>query len=255
MSFFSLFLNEKNLNITQIFLFYFVFLVFYLLSAYDNTKCTMFLPSRVYEMPLFVCNMPLLVDDMPLLLVNGMPLLVNETPLLVNETPLLVTETPLLVKEMLLYEMPFLLLIIIVIMNSASIYVKTPKNVMFRCLCKHELCSCAIYKGGYKLCLATYADIKDYLLEEYCTNRDLEFSEFKFVGHMHKSDAKKYGDTHYIHVLLPLHAHVKIVHLTECKKIANEHGVLAHPRTTIASMRKLFSEHECDKCSTYITVF
>ena len=72
---------------------------------------------------------------------------------------------------------------------------------------------------------------------------------------MHKSHAKKYRDTQHIHVLLPLHAHVKIVQLTECHKIANEHGILEHPRTTIASMRKLFSEHECDKCLTYITVF
>ena len=140
-------------------------------------------------------------------------------------------------------------------MNSASIYVKTKKTLMFRCLYEHEICSYAIYKGGYKLCLATYADIKDYILEECCTNPDLESSEFKFVGHMHTSDAKKYGDTRYICALLPLHAHVKFVQSIDCKKIANEHGILTHPRTTIASMKRLFSEHECDKCSTYITVF
>ena len=64
MSLFFLFFEWEELNITQIFLLYFVFLVFYLLSTYDNTKC-MFLPSGVYEMPLFVCNMPLLVYELP----------------------------------------------------------------------------------------------------------------------------------------------------------------------------------------------
>ena len=156
---------------------------------------------------------------------------------------------------MLLYEIPFLVLIIL-IMDSPSIYVKKPKKLVFRCPCGHGTCSCAIYKGGYKLCLATYADIKDYILGNHCTNPDFESSDFKFVGHMHKSDAKKYQDHQYIHVLLPLHAHVKIVPLTECQKIANEHGILAHSQNpTIASMKMLFSKHECDKCSTHITVF
>ena len=133
-------------------------------------------------MPLFVCNMPLLVSELPKRVYYALPKRVYydlpkrvfyDLPKLVQE--MLIYELPLLVNEMLIYELPFLALIIL-IMDSASIYVKITKNVMFRCLCGHKFCSCALYNGGYKLCLATYADVKDYILEEHCTNLDLNSS-------------------------------------------------------------------------------
>ena len=102
MSLFFLFFEWEELNITQIFLLYFVFLVFYLLSTYDNTKCMMFLPSGVYEIPLFVCELPLLVYTF---LVYKLPQLQNELPLLVYN--LLVYKLPKFINEMLLYELPY----------------------------------------------------------------------------------------------------------------------------------------------------
>ena len=101
-----------------------------------------------------------------------------------------------------------------------------------------------------------YSDIKDYVVKEHRLKKDLESSEFKFVGHMLKTDATRYNDDRFIYVHLPLHAHVRLVQLKEIWKIARMHDIVINTKTsTLEKMEKIFNGHKCEKCLTYITVF
>ena len=144
------------------------------------------------------------------------------------------------------YRIPLQVLIVCFIL-SANVYNKIQKNNKY---------SCEIYKGGYKLRLILYSDIKDYIVEEHRLKIDLESSGFKFVEHMLKSDATKYNDDWYIYVDLPLQAHVHIIQLKEIWKIAQMHDIVINTKTaTLAKMEKIFAGHKCEKCLMYITVF
>ena len=60
----------------------------------------------------------------------------------------------------------------------------------------------------------------------------------------------------YIQVHLPLQEHVQIIGIKECRKIAMLHNIDAiGSHSSLATMKRLFTEHVCEKCSTYITIF
>ena len=146
--------------------------------------------------------------------------------------------------------------IIYITICSASVYIKAKKEQKFECFCNQTTCFCEIYKGGYKLCPILYHDIKNYLIETSCTKLNLESSEFKFVEHILESKTTNYDNNQHIFVHLPLQAHIGIVSLMECRKIAILHNitVVNLKSKTLAMMKTLFAEHTCEKCPTYITV-
>ena len=178
-------------------------------------------PSFVYDILALVCNMPLVVYLMPLVV----------------------------------YQMPFVVIVIYVICYIANLYIKSEAYITVKCLCGHDICFCGIYKGGYKLCPVVYDDVKDYIIEEHQSKFGLEYSEFVYMGHMHRSNTLEYKGPQYIYVFIPLYAHVALVRLAECYKIAKEHNIAAGSNTTLAMMKHLFTEHNCAKCMSYITVF
>jgi hypothetical protein len=193
----------------------------------------MHLPLVVYRVPALMCQMPLVVDLMPLV-VCQMPSVVYQMPSVV-------------------YQMP---LVVIAICYIASLHIRYKTHIADKCLCEHDdACFCGIYKGGYKLCLAVYDDVKDYIINEHRSKIGLESSEFKYIGYMLRSNTIQYEGPQYIHVLLPLQAHVGLVCLVDCYKIAKERDIAAGKNTTLHMMKVLFSEHTCDKCKSYITVF
>jgi hypothetical protein len=155
------------------------------------------------------------------------------------------------------YQMHFMVSFITAILFLAMIFIKSEKYISIRCICDREICFCAIYKGGYKSRSIVYTDIKDYITTEHISKPCLASSEFRYIGHMLKSDAQKYHDCQYIHVLLPLHAHALLIHMTECHKLAKDHHIKAGSRSTLTVMKKLFTEHKCDdkECSAFLTVF
>jgi hypothetical protein len=191
-----------------------------------------------------------------------MPLVVMYWPPVVYRMPSLVCQMPLVVMipyrmPSLVYQMPLVVIIICAILYIATTYIKSKTYAAAdrdRCICDH-LCLCGIYTGGFKLHPIVYDDVKDYIIEEHCSTFSLESYEFKYIGHMQKCNTTQYEDTHYIHVLLPLQAHVTLVPLKDCYKIAKEHGIAAGKNTTLAMMKLLFTEHACDRCTSFITVF
>ena len=203
------------------------------------------------------CFMPTVVNCLPSL-VYKLPLLVYELPSLVYRLPLLVYEMPSLDRlPSSVYEIILLILVICVTICSTSVHIKDKKEKVSKCLCNCIMCFCEIYKGGYKLCPIVYDDIKQYLIKTCCTKDDLKTSKFKFVEYILESNTTNYENPLHILVHLPLQAHIGIVSLTECHKIAMLHGINVSnlKNKTLAMMKTLFSEHICDNCSTYITVF
>jgi hypothetical protein len=75
-----------------------------------------------------------------------------------------------------------------------------------------------------------YSDIKDYVVEEHQSKKNIESSAFKFVGHMLKSDVMKDNTMQFIHVHLPLQAHVHMIQLREIHKIAQMHDIVVNTK-------------------------
>jgi hypothetical protein len=165
-----------------------------------------------------------------------LPLVVYRVPILVCQMPLVVYLMPLVVCQMpsVVYQMPLVVMIIYAICYIASLHIRYKTHIADKCLCEHDdACFCGIYKGGYKLCPVVYDDVKDYIINEHCSKIGLESSEFKYIGYMHRSNTIQYEGPQYIHVLLPLQAHVGLVRLVDCYKIAKEHDIAAGKNTTL----------------------
>ena len=212
-------------------------------------------PFLVNAIPMMVCQIPFMVYRIPFMvyripfMVCRIPFMVYRIPLMVHRIPLMMYRIPLMVCQISL-----MVLFLYAIVLQKIIHIKLNKKCTTRYIYGPDVCW-AVHKGGYRLRPIIYTDIKDYILQKKHSKPFIKSSEFNFVGHMLKSEAKRYTDGQYIHVHLPLQEHVQIIQLMECRKIAMLHDIDIGSKTSRAIMKRLFMEHVCEKCPTYITIF
>ena len=172
-------------------------------------------PFLVNAIPMMVCQIPFMVYRIPFMvyripfMVCRIPFMVYRIPLMVHRIPLMMYRIPLMVCQISL-----MVLFLYAIVLQKIIHIKLNKKCTTRYIYGPDVCW-AVHKGGYRLRPIIYTDIKDYILQKKHSKPFIKSSEFNFVGHMLKSEAKRYTDGQYIHVHLPLQEHVQIIQLME----------------------------------------
>ena len=77
----------------------------------------------------------------------------------------------------------------------------------------------------------------------------------RYVAHVEGEGLTTYPPDIFVHARIPLPILSHLLSITIVKEIALIHGVKAGSRCTIAHLRSCMENHECKKCSRYVTVF
>ena len=77
----------------------------------------------------------------------------------------------------------------------------------------------------------------------------------RYVAHVEGEGLTAYPPNIFVHARIPLPILSHLLSITVVRKIALIHGVTAGSHCTTAHLQTCLENHECQKCSSYVTIF
>ena len=99
-----------------------------------------------------------------------------------------------------------------------------------------------------------YASIEAYVVSSHVPDVQSK-PNVCYVSHVDDVGLLAYPSPAYVHTSMPLSSLIKLIILSDARKIAAVHGMSVGSRCTVAQLILLVKNHSCLKCSSYISVF